>query len=245
MLQCKIKDIAGFKSIFKKLEEIMLEITLECDEDGIRFRALDKSHTLFVDCTMNTDYFDEYECEDPLKICVDTTELNKVLGRLKTKQEVYVKSNNVAMTFTAVYNDNKSNYVIKLLNEVNDIRIPPNLSYDCNFHYKFDNIKEAIKDCELYSNKVQFNVDHDKFNVTCDGNMGNFHNQYTLDEDIGVTKGSQFSLEKVKCILNADKISKAVTLHLSEDMPLQMDLIDEGILIKYLIAPMIDVSEDE
>ena len=85
MFKIELHDSSIFKTIFKSISSIIDEVILECDEEGMRLRALDRSHITFIQLELKNELFTEYICDTPEKISIDTTELMKVLNRLKSK----------------------------------------------------------------------------------------------------------------------------------------------------------------
>ena len=73
-----------FKDAFESIRKIIDEVTIECDSEGMRLKALDRSHITFVNLEFKATLFDEYICTVPEKINVDTEELTKVLKKCKT-----------------------------------------------------------------------------------------------------------------------------------------------------------------
>ena len=59
-----------FKTIFESVASIIDEVTLIADKDGLRMRALDKSHITFISLDLEYSLFDEYQCDVPEKIIV-------------------------------------------------------------------------------------------------------------------------------------------------------------------------------
>ena len=241
MLNCTLNEVDSFKSVFKKIDEVILEVVLDVDSEGISFGALDKSHSLFMNVDMDMDYFTEFRISEPLHIALDSTELNKVLNRLKSKQEVSITATDDSFVLSACNNDNVKDYELKLVNTDNEIMTPPQLEYESEFMYTFAKLKETIKDCELYDMKAQFSVDNEVFSVSADGTMGKFRSTDTVEALD--TMGSNFSIDKINHILQCDKVSKGCIIKLSENMPLEIIIEGTGIIVKYMLAPLMNVED--
>ena len=79
------KAILGDSNIlltsFKAISSIVPEVQIQASENGLKLDALDQSHITFVHLELNIELFDEYKCDSPVTINVDTEELMKVLKR--------------------------------------------------------------------------------------------------------------------------------------------------------------------
>ena len=79
MFKAVLSDSNILKTSFDAISSIVDEVQMQTDDDGLKLDALDRSHITFIHLELKSDVFDEYKCEEPLKINVDTEELMKVL----------------------------------------------------------------------------------------------------------------------------------------------------------------------
>ena len=79
-------EISNNRIIKDCLETICIiidELVFEADSEGIRLRALDKSHISFIDMEWKSILFDTYQCKEPCSFTVDASELLKIIKRIK------------------------------------------------------------------------------------------------------------------------------------------------------------------
>ena len=63
----ELSDNKIFKDAFSSIRKIIDEVIIECDSEGIRVNALDRSHITFVNMEFKAELFDEYLCDVPEK----------------------------------------------------------------------------------------------------------------------------------------------------------------------------------
>ena len=80
-----------FSTIIRTSSKLMDEIKLECDQDGVRFSGLDKSHICFMCSEFQPNHFLEYDCPEPVSLIIDTTELVKVFSRKKKDDKLIIR----------------------------------------------------------------------------------------------------------------------------------------------------------
>ena len=73
-----------FKTAFESIAKIIDEVTLTADSEGLRLRALDRSHITFISMDLEAGLFDEYTCDAPEKISIDATEFLQILKHGKS-----------------------------------------------------------------------------------------------------------------------------------------------------------------
>ena len=59
-MKFELSDSKMFKDCFLTVGTIIDEIIIEADNDGLRCKALDKSHITFVSLEMDYDFFDSF-----------------------------------------------------------------------------------------------------------------------------------------------------------------------------------------
>lgn len=244
MFKAELSDPNILKTSFDAISSIVDEVQIQTDSEGLRLDALDRSHITFVHLELKSSLFDEYVCDEPEKINVDTEELMKVLKRSKGDDRVYMSldEGNFIITFEG---EAKRRFKIRLIDIEYEAPSPPNLEYPTEFEVPFSLLKDSIQDIDIFSDKIAMSVDGDRFAASAEGEFGDANIEYLHGEKIETNARSVFSLEKIKEMLKADKFSDIATISLGDDMPLNLKLrmvSDEGEL-SFLLAPRIEAED--
>ncbi|MBC7097391.1 MAG: DNA polymerase sliding clamp, partial [Methanobacteriales archaeon] len=101
MFKAELNDPNILRTSFDAISSIVDEVQIQIDSEGMRLDALDRSHITFVHLELKREIFDEYECDEPEKINVDTEELMKVLRRARAGDRLIITSDdaNLILTF--------------------------------------------------------------------------------------------------------------------------------------------------
>lgn len=244
MFKAVLSDPSILKTSFDAISSIVDEVQMKGDSDGMRLDALDRSHITFVHLEFKSQLFDSYNCDEPVKINVDTEELMKVLKRAKSDDivELTVDEGNLIITFE---NEARRIFKIRLIDIEYEAPSPPELEYPTEFEIPFALLKDSIQDISIVSDKITLRTTDDKFIASAEGEFGDARIEYLHGEKITEDVKSVFSLEKIKEMLKADKFSETAMLKLGNDMPLHLSLKmpgDEGKLT-FLLAPRIESEE--
>ncbi len=244
MFKAELSDPNILKTSFDAISSIVDEVQIQTDSEGLRLDALDRSHITFVHLELKSSLFDEYVCDEPEKINVDTEELMKVLKRSKGDDRVYMSldEGNFIITFEG---EAKRRFKIRLIDIEYEAPSPPNLEYPTEFEVPFSLLKDSIQDIDIFSDKIAMSVDGDRFAASAEGEFGDANIEYLHGEKIETNARSVFSLEKIKEMLKADKFSDIATISLGDDMPLNLKLrmvSDEGEL-SFLLALRIEAED--
>ena len=233
MFKAELSDSSILKTSFDAISSIVDEVQIQTDSEGFRLDALDRSHITFVHLELKSSLFDEFICDEPEKINVDTDELMKVLKRSKANDRVLMSldEGNLILTFVG---EATRTFKIRLIDIEYDSPAPPSLDYPTEFEIPFTLLKDSIQDMDIFSDKITLMVDQE-----------NFYAEYLHGEKIDTKAKSIFSLEKIREMLKADKFSEIATISLGNDMPLTLSLkmVSEDGELSFLLAPRIE-SED-
>lgn len=232
------------RTSFDAISSIVDEVQIQIDSEGMRLDALDRSHITFVHLELKREIFDEYECDEPEKINVDTEELMKVLRRARAGDRLIITSDdaNLILTFEG---EATRQFKIRLIDIEYETPQPPEIRYENEFEVPFSLLKDAIADIDIFSDKITFQVDEEKFIISSKGEFGDAMIEYYHGEKIKEPARSVYSLDKIREMLKADRFSETATINLGNDMPLKLTLKmpeDEGEL-SFLLAPRLEAEE--
>lgn len=231
------------KDTFEAISHIIDECELTCTNDGITINALDKSHITFIELNYKKTLFDEYEAENE-QLLIDTNELMKILKRCKNQDILTFESNENNLIIT-MKGESTKRFKLRLIDQEYNTPVPPTIDYPVILEVPSELIKDSLEDCNIYGENIVFTVDEDYLHIcssTSDGLFGDTHIKYIHGENIREAVRSSYSIEKLKDIFRASKISKTCELMLGDSLPLTVKFKlpgDDG-LIGFLLAPRIE-----
>jgi len=244
MFKAELSNPNILKTSFDAISSIVDEVQIQTDSEGFRLDALDRSHITFVHLELKSSLFDEFVCDEPEKINIDTDEFMKVLKRSKSTDRVIMSldEGNFIITFEG---EAKRTFKIRLIDIEYESPTPPQLNSPTKFEIPFNLLKDSIQDMDLFSDKITLMVDSEKFRASAEGEFGDANIEYIHGEKIETEAKSVFSLEKIREMLKADKFSEMAIINLGTDIPLYLTLrrVDGEGELSFLLAPRIE-SED-
>ena len=231
------------KDTFDAISHIIDECELTCTTEGITINALDKSHITFIQLEYRKTLFDEYAADNE-QLLVDTNELMKILKRCKNNDILSFETDNHNLIIT-MKGDSTKQFKLRLIDQEYNTPVPPMIDYPICLEVSSELIKDSLEDCNIYGENIVFTVDEDYLHIcssTADGLFGETHIKYIHGENIRQVCRSSYSIEKLKDIFRASKISKTCMLCLGDDLPLTVKFKlpgDDG-EIGFLLAPRLE-----
>ena len=233
-----------FKDTFEAIGHIIDECKLNFTNQGLSINALDKSHITFIMLEFKYTLFDEYECSNPESIIIDTNQLMQILKRCGNQDMLRMETtdSNLILTFTG---EASKQFSIRLIDQEYETPIPPSIDYPLSLEVPSVLIKDSLDDCSLFNENLRLIIDEDYLHITSSSDTGLFgdtHIQYLHGENISQVVRSGYSIEKLKDIFRASKLSKTCILNIGNDLPLGVtfNLYSNDGSISFLLAPRLE-----
>jgi proliferating cell nuclear antigen len=242
MFEATISDTKSWRNSVEAIAALIDEGTLQIDSSGLKLRAMDPSQIALVDFELPAKAFEKFNCETPMNIGVDFTELSKITKRSKSedKIELSLANNRLKMVFMG---ETKRQFTTAIIDATSKPPKEPKIDFTAEVKIAPNMMKDALKDAELISNHVALKLDKG-LNVKSDGDTGSVDIYFPEDKLLSVSVKSEsravFSLEYLNNILKAAEIPSVVAISLKSDSPLRVEYsLGDGRVIYYL-APRIE-----
>ncbi|NIW10639.1 MAG: proliferating cell nuclear antigen (pcna) [Gammaproteobacteria bacterium] len=227
------------------------EATFNINSEGIKLRAMDPSRVAMIDFEWPKTIFDEYRCDAPSKMCINVSEMLKLLRRAAKEESVELaldeKTGRLKIAIKGTYDRNFNMPTLEAAEE----EVPtPKITFNVRAKTTTHGLHQAIEDVQLVSDHVRIEIDNEKMTLRATGDlMGAVvelkkGSETLLDLETKESSKATFSLSYLSDIIkNASATSDIATLEFSSDMPVKIDFQQpkEGKLTFYL-APRIEVE---
>jgi proliferating cell nuclear antigen len=251
MFKLKVTDAKLLRDMATAISILVDEATFKIDPEGLKLRAMDPSRVAMVDFEWPKTIFEEYTCTEPTKMCINISELLKLLKRTGKDEVVELsldeKTGRLQVKITGKYT---RNFTMPTL-EASEEEVPtPKITFNVQAKATTNGLSQAIEDAQLVSDHVRIEADAEKIVLNATGDL--------MGATISLQKGSDtlldleakepskatFSLSYLSEIIKtAAATSDIATLEFSTDMPIKLDFqqTKEGKLTFYL-APRIETE---
>ncbi|NWG11874.1 proliferating cell nuclear antigen (pcna) [Candidatus Bathyarchaeota archaeon] len=251
MFTLKVADAKLLKDMITSISILVDEATFKIDPDGIKLRAMDPSRVAMIDFEWPKTMFEEYSASEPTKMCINISELLKLLKRTSKDEIVELnldeKTAKLQLKITGKY---QRSFTMPTL-EATEEEVPtPKVTFNVKAKATTQGLSQAIEDAQLVSDHVKIEADPEKLVLNASGDL--------MGATITLQKGSDtlldletkepakatFSLSYLAEIIKAaSATSDIATLEFSSDMPIKLDFqqTKEGKLTFYL-APRIETE---
>ena len=251
MFKLKVSDAKLLRDMATAISILVDEATFKIDAEGLKLRAMDPSRVAMIDFEWPKTIFQEYVATEPTKICINISELLKLLKRAGKEEAVELslddKTGRLLVTITGKYS---RNFTMPTL-EASEEEVPtPKISFNVKAKTTTQGLSQAIEDAQLVSDHVRIEAEPDKLTLSASGDLMGATitlqkgNDALLDLEVKENAKATFSLSYLSEIIKAaSATSDIATLEFSTDMPVRIDFqqIKEGKLT-FFLAPRIETE---
>ena len=251
MFQLKMADTKLLKDMITAISILVDEATFKIEPETIKLRAMDPSRVAMVDFEWPKTVFEEYACTEPSKMCINISEMLKLLKRAGRDEVVELsldeKTRKLQLKITGKYT---RTFTMPTL-EASEEEVPtPKLTFNVKAKTTTNGLSQAIEDAQLVSDHVKIEADPEKLVLNAAGDLMGATitlqkgSDTLLDLEVKEPSKATFSLSYLSEIIKtASATSDIATLEFSTDMPIKIDFqqAKEGKLTFYL-APRIETE---
>jgi proliferating cell nuclear antigen len=247
----KINDAKLLRDIITSISTLIDEATFNIAPDGMKLRAMDPSRVAMIDFEWPKTVFDELVCDQSIKMCINISELLKLLRRTGKDESIELsldeKTGRLNVSIKGKY---ERTFNMPTLEAAEEEVPTPKITFNARVKATTEGLHQAIEDVQLVSDHVSIEVDNEKMMMKATGDLMGATvelkkgNDALLELETKEPTKATFSLSYLsKIIKTAAATSDIATLEFSTNMPIRIDFQQpkEGRLTFYL-APRIEVE---
>jgi proliferating cell nuclear antigen len=194
----KIKTIQApiFKQVVDALKDILTDVNLEIDKNGLKIVAMDNTNIVLIHLKIESDKFEEFYCEQKkmfIGICM--LKLHMLIKTIGTNDVLvlYVKKDDKCNLGIKIINYDKNvetNYKLNTLDiDVLNIEIPP-VDFHTIITMPSSYLQKIIRDMHNLAEYIEFRNISDQLILSC---KGDFCTQETI---LGIEKSNNITISK-------------------------------------------------
>jgi proliferating cell nuclear antigen len=252
VFKLKVSDAKLLRDMATAISILVDEATFKIDVEGLKLRAMDPSRVAMIDFAWPKTIFEEYVCTEPTKMCINISELLKLLKRAGRDEVVELslddKTGRLQVKIMCKYT---RNFTMPTL-EASEEEVPtPKISFNVKAKSTTAGLSQAIEDAQLVSDHVRIEADSEKLVLSATGDLMGAtitlqkgSSDALLDLEVKEPSKATFSLSYLSEIIKAaSATSDIATIEFSSDMPVHIDFqqTKEGTLT-FFLAPRIETD---
>ena len=247
MFEAKIDDISLLRDGIATVAELIDETELHIKEYGLQMIASDRAVVVVVDFYLDRSVFKEYKYTEDSRIGINLQNLLQILKRAGEGDSLTIKLSDGKIDLTLKGTSTRK-FVLPLI-DISREETPPidKLDFSSSLVVNSDILSSGIDDAELITDSVIFTVRKDQ--LTMKGESDSSFTQLDLMKgegglrivDIGEPVRARYSLDYLKKIIKAKKMSPEAKISMANDYPMKLQFEVPGKMqLGFILAPRVE-----
>ena len=242
----------AFSSIFQHIKLFTEHINLTFEKERLYMQSMDSGNITIVELNLPNTWFDKYNIKSNIILGINASIFHKVLSIREKGQQIRLlvdkkRNDKLTVEFTGSTNEsfNKS-FELPLMDIESDLLAIPEFSTDVTINFDSSKFASMINQMSIFNDTIDFHCSQKGIVCKSCGNengkmevsIGNEFIETSIKQEMKLG----FALHKLHDICMYSKLSKKVTILLTENFPIKFIYTigdSEGKMMFYL-APKID-----
>ena len=241
-----LNDTKYLKEPVMIISELVNEATFKVDRDKIELIAMDPGNVAMVVFKLLSSAFLEYEVKEPFELTINLDHFKQILRRVNADDlmTLELSNNKLRIDLKSSTTSTTRTFNLSLINSESTVKKVPELKFPLKIETSTMLFDQAIEDTGIISDSVSFIVDKDKFTIEAFGSLSNakvdLPNDNTTKIQTDDKCAARYSLEYLKKMIKASKLSDNVSIQFSKDYPLKLSYkILDKMLMEFILAPRV------
>ena len=260
-------QIAPIRNLYSALKDLVPDVTMIIDKDGMKIVNFDRNHTTLVAVRMK---FEKHDCiPDKIVICANSLHLFKLISNTSNDDlfSMYIERDDYregSVSHLGLQYDNGkinqcNNYKLRLFEPEEDELEVPEVSYSAIIHMPSVGFQKIIRDLTGLSYRIKIESVGDDLIFSCEGQFAKSRifrteqrpDDTTLDDKMDAIKfrkkpgastvmSGEFPIKSLNNFIKCTPLSQNLEIYLGNDLPLivKYDIGSEMGDIKLCLSPL-------
>mgnify|MGYP000580150143 CR=1 FL=1 len=247
MFKAELEDIKPFKDSLQAISNLITEGQFQIDEEGLKLKAADPAMVSLVDFKLLKDSFSSFEIDEKTQIGLNLEKMYSILRRAKSSDKLEFSLSDESKFVMKITNGSTRTFSLPVLNIDEEAPETSQLDFNVTADFKSSTISRGIGDVAIIGESVTIEADSDSITLKAEGD--------NTDAEFNIEKGSDglmdiesdgkaksmFSMDYLKKMIKAEKLSDTVKMSLGNDFPMRLDFeIPDKLKLGFILAPRIE-----
>ena len=245
-MKLSLAEPSYLKDSITIISELVNEARFKITKDAVELIAMDPANVAMVIFKLLSSAFTEYSIKDEVEIAINLNNLKQILKRAKSNDTVSLELEDNKLKIQLKSNTTRTfNLPIIELEEkeqkIPDLKFPVTIIGDCEI------LNEAVEDASIVAESVAFEAESKKFNILAEGDLSQVKVEIPEGDNIKIeVEGSskvrsKYSIEYLKKMVGASKLSEKVEIHFNNDYPLKLEYKElDKLMLAFILAPRVE-----
>ncbi len=228
------------------ISELVNEARFRINSEAIELIAMDPANVAMVIFKLLSSSFVEYEVKEPVDVAINLSNLKQILKRAGQNDTITLETEESKLKITFKGNTTRTFYLPIIDIEEKDQKVPE-LDFGASIKTTSETLMQAVEDVDIIGESVSFKAEQSKLTIQAEGDLSKAKIEIKDSEDTKITMHSKesmkskYSIEYLKKMAVAGKLTSEVMIHFNKDYPLKLDYkVVDRLNLSFILAPRVE-----
>lgn len=243
-MKLTIAETKLFKDTTAIVADLVTEVRFKITKNAVELVAMDPANVAMIVFKLLSSAFVEYDVKEETTVSVNLNDLKAVLRRVKPADTMTLELEENKFKIT-LKGTSKREFMIPLIDIDDREQKIPELNFTATVNTSGARFTEAIEDADIIGESVSLAITKAGFTVSSSSDLSKAQIEMPADDTTKVSgpedTHSKYSIEYLKRMIPAGKLTDTVEINFSRDYPLKIEykLVDKMDLV-FILAPRVD-----
>ena len=228
------------------IAELVTEARIKVTKNSMELIAMDPANVAMIIFKLLSSSFTEYDVKEEVDIGLNLVNFKQILKRIGPSDIVTLELADGKLNIK-IQGGATRKFSIPLLDMEDRGQKIPELNFPVNVSMNPSMLNDAIEDAGIVAESVAFCSDDGKFIVSAEGDLSKANIEMGGSDDISVVNDSgsmakaKYSIEYLKKMVVAGKLTEKVAIRFNTDYPLKLEYsVIDKMLLAFILAPRVE-----
>ncbi|MFH1668910.1 MAG: proliferating cell nuclear antigen (pcna) [Candidatus Woesearchaeota archaeon] len=228
------------------ISELVNEASFKVKANSLELIAMDPANVAMVIFKLLSSAFTEYKIDQEVAIAINLSNLKQILRRSKSSDSLTMEIEEDKLKIT-LEGSSKRTFFLPIIDIEEKEQRVPDLHFPITVKTKASILNDAIDDVDVVAESVSFVVEPKTMYVMAEGDLSKAKVEIPSKGDTIIVSDTpdkikaKYSIEYLKKMMAASKISDDVTIQFNKDYPLKLEYKSvDKVFLSFILAPRVE-----
>ena len=246
-MKLTIADANILKDSISIISELVNEGTFSINSEGMELIAMDPANVAMVIYKLLSSAFVEFDVKESVKVGINFNNLKQIFRRIKSNDMLTLEIGETNRLNIILKSDTLRQFSLPLIDAEDSEQKVPELTFKATVVTNSSLFTNAIDDVDIVADSVLMDLNKDKLLLTAKGDSSTAKVEIKPDNDTKIVLDedrkfkAKYSIEYLKKMITASKISEKVSIQFDTDYPLKLEYkVVDKVLMSFILAPRVE-----
>ncbi len=228
------------------ISELVTEARFTVKKDGLELTAMDPANVAMVSYKLLASSFSEYDTKNTTSLAINLTNFKQILRRAGPGDTLVLETQENKLKVVIRGTSTRTFHLPLIELEEREQRMP-DLKFNATVTTEALGLQSAIEDADIVAESLAFIAEEKSLQINAEGDLSRALIEIVADNHTkivikdGQKVRARYSIEYLKKMIQAAKLTDKVTIEFSKDYPLKLSFkVVDKLSLEFVLAPRVE-----